>query len=393
MKQPRGSRLLVVAVVGALAATGLSAAATAAPVPARVAAAPTVSPVQQIKDDLNQHLLRALQDEVALRVFLGRMVRDGQADLLTVLADAGSPAGVEFSRYATEANDRVIDLKGLDGMRGSALRARLGDPAMARQLEAGVPPLLAAGPGDSAREGTFPAYDLGGRQVDLDLVRPADVPVVLVELDDEAISPVGMRVLSAELNALGMASDLVVSSGDVRETEGGARKAAGASQRTAGGAQYPATRLDRIFLHDDQEPWVKGRAEIYGLVMGQGKNGKGRTDVVDMTYLDYDGKTYYPHQQLINWSNFTWNAVDLLLMEEDDGTNYKSVAKAVVGAILGVLGAAAYLPLVNLVLSVLPPDEDDYVDAFYMMSREQSGTFLGVSANAIITVVPLVVTS
>jgi hypothetical protein len=369
-------------------------------------AAPTVSPVQAIKDDLNQQLLRALQDGVARRVFVDAIVRDGHADLLTVLADSGSAAGVEFSRAAADANQQVISLKGLDGLRGSVLRGRLADPATARQLAAGVAPLLAASPRDNTGEKTFPAYDLTGRRIDLEIAGMAQVPVILVELDEETISPVGLRIVSAEINALGMASELQVPAGDERSepmgtaTKATATKATGAVARTAGGgtqSTYPATRLDRIGLGYDQEPSYKGGAEIYGLVLGQGKDGKGRTDVIDMQYLDYDNTWYYPHQQLINWSNFKWNSVDLLLMEQDDSTNYKAIAKTVVSSIGALIGWVTYVPLINAVLDALPDglftDDDDYVDSFYMLTKEQNTYLWGAAHNAQIKVSPVVVTS
>jgi len=400
MTSPRRASVLAAALAGVLAATFTYTAAPAAPVSAgtrTVAASAALPPVQQVKEDLTAQLVRTLQDEPARRAFLNAIVRAGQANLLTVIADSGSAAAVEFSRLARDANDRIISLKGLDGMDGSVLRVRLADPAMARQIEAGSEPLVAASPADARREGTFPAYDLAGRQVDLDLARVPEVPVVLVELDEEAVSRVGLRVLSAELVALGVDSDLVAGDDEVRETDGDSRQPAGVARMTAAGSQYAATRLDRIWLADDEEPWWKGAAEIYGLVMGQGKNGKGRTDVIDMPYLDYDHRWYLPHQQLVNWSNFKWNAVDLLLMEEDDGTNYKAIAKTVVGAVGALFGFGAYVPLIGFVLAALPDswftDDDDYVDSFYMLSRELSGDLTGARPNARIRISPVTVTS
>jgi hypothetical protein len=397
MKQLRGSRLLAVTVAGTLAATGLSTVAAAAPAPGNAVTAQAtlaVSPVQAIKDDLNQQLLRALQDAVARRVFVAAIVRGGQVDLLTVLANSGSTAGAEFSRYAADANQRVISLKGLDGIEGSILRGRLADPAMAQQLSAGVAPLLAASPADDKAK-TFPAYSLDGRQVELEIATMATVPVVMVELDDEKITPIGLSIVSAEFNRLGFASELQVGGSSTgKATSTGVVKATGGISTMS---TYTATRMDRIGLTYDEEPGYKGGAEIYGLVLGQGKDGKGRTDVIDMQYLDYDQHWYYPGQQLINWSNFKWNAVDLLLMEQDDSTNYKAIAKSVVTAVVTAVGGAAYVPLINAVLDAFPDgfftDEDDYVDSFYMLNSKQNAYLWGAAHNAQIKVTPVVVTT
>jgi hypothetical protein len=157
------------------------------------------------------------------------------------------------------------------------------------------------------------------------------------------------------------------------------------------------TKLDTIKLKDDEEPWWKGDAEIYGIAMGQGKDGKARADVVGMPYLNNDDTTYSPGQGIIDWSNFRWNNVDFLLMEQDDNTNYKDLAKAVAGAIATLAGGAAYVPLINAVLDAIPSswltDDDDYVDSFYMLARNSSGAKVGASNNAHITIHPVLVTT
>ncbi|WP_427168863.1 DUF3103 family protein (plasmid) [Streptomyces sp. C1-1] len=48
-------------------------------------------------------------------------------------------------------------------------------------------------------------------------------------------------------------------------------------------------------LSDDEEPWIKGDAEIYTLVTGFGQDGKLRVDPVDMPYLDNERTVYRPN--------------------------------------------------------------------------------------------------
>ncbi|MCV5901544.1 DUF3103 domain-containing protein, partial [Escherichia coli] len=62
-------------------------------------------------------------------------------------------------------------------------------------------------------------------------------------------------------------------------------------------------------------------------------------DLVELPYLDYDNQDYYPNQIIIHWSRYRWGAADIVLMEQDDGTDYKQLAKLLVQVAEEVLKA------------------------------------------------------
>jgi hypothetical protein len=109
-----------------------------------------------------------------------------------------------------------------------------------------------------------------------------------------------------------------------------------------------------------------------------------------MPYVDDEGTTYSPGQILVNWSNYKYNLADVVLMEDDGDTNYSSLAKALAAVLLTITDQGAYIPLVDAIIDAMPTswwtDDPDYVDAFYTLARESTGTRAGASANARMTV-------
>lgn len=84
-------------------------------------------------------------------------------------------------------------------------------------------------------------------------------------------------------------------------------------------AGYWTTKVDSIYLNDDEEPWVLGDAEIYSIVSGFGLDGNVRVDTVTMPYPDDDHTTCYPNQILVNWSNYKYNEADVTLAQSSSG--------------------------------------------------------------------------
>ncbi|MEU7029569.1 DUF3103 family protein [Streptomyces sp. NPDC046275] len=357
-----------------------SASASPAPVPAPVAATARAA-VASAQDRAARDLARSLRDA------------SWRTSLRAATLKAPGATGVPVTERATgtlkarlTAADRAIaKAKGLPAEpgtgTGSLLRLRLGAPSMRAALSAGVTPwVAAAGSDDTGR--TVTAYDSQGRAHELDArVAPAQ-PVYVVDLDTTKALAAGLDVVRKELAKAGLASAAPI-----------APAASTASTNTLSAtAGFWTTKITSVRLNDDQEPWVKGDAEIYTLVSGFGQDGKVRVDPVDMPYLDNDGTTYRPNQILVNWSNYKYDLADAVMMEEDGSTNYRDLAKAIATALLTLTDQGAYVPLVNAILDAMPDDwwtdDPDYVDSWYTLARQSTGTLQGARGNGTMTVEP-----
>ena len=208
----------------------------------------------------------------------------------------------------------------------------------------------------------------------------------MVGIDERRALTAGLDVVRTELVRHG------VSSGDATTRVPAA--GAPAVHATDG---FWTTRVMSVRLADDEEPWFKGDAEIYSIVTGVGINGEPQVDIVQMPYLDNDHHWYYPGQILVNWSHFKWNAVDAVMMEEDDGTNYRALAQAIAGALLTILDGVQYAPMVNAILEAMPDswwtDDPDYVDSWYLLTRQTAEQRHGARGNGVITFAPYFVTA
>lgn len=142
------------------------------------------------------------------------------------------------------------------------------------------------------------------------------------------------------------------------------------------------TKLTKISLKNDQEPWIKGAAEIFTFVAGVFDNNNPAIKAVGLPYLDYDNTNYYPNQLIINWNDYNYNAVNFSMYEEDSGTNYKELAKVIVtavgaiGSLAGFEPATAIAQITNRIQDAMPDswytDDHDYVDTCYTIVKGES---------------------
>lgn len=253
---------------------------------------------------------------------------------------------------------------------------RLAQPHLRAALARGEAPLVAATPTDDSVASVV-AYDRSGGTVVLDPARVPQRPVLVVEVDGERALSAGLALMREQLGARGI--------GPASST-----RTASAGLTASGG--YWATKVDAVRLSDDQEPWIKGAAEIYTVVAGFGLDGKAKVDLVQMPYLDNDGTTYYPNQLLVHFSAYKYNLADVVMMEDDGDTNYSALVKAIANALLVIVDGGAYTPLVNAVLDAIPTswytDDPDFVDAWYTLSTTSSGRRYGAGGNGWMDVVP-----
>jgi Protein of unknown function (DUF3103) len=387
--------------LGTATALALALAAPLAPLASSAASAeplpPPVpikgQPVEEIKSDVVKDLVTAIADVQARKVLHDSLIKDGQADLTTVFADLKGSKGADFfNRQVDKADREVKHAKGLAKMQDSALSIRLVNPETKDKLKPGPGAtniLLASSSSNDEKGATVTAYDFNGKKYELDVHTPPTVPVALVELDNEKITPIAMEVVSEELAKVGVESE-AIKPGPVGDQEETSLKAAPATTKIV-------TRMDRVKVNNDQEPWISGRAEFYGMALGQGKDGKARVDLVQMPYLDYDDTTYFPNQIIVDWSHYKWNAVDFMFMEHDDNTNYAQIAIVVANAIAPFTGGAEYVALATKVLNALPAswftNDDDYADSLYFLTRDSQGAKVGAGNNVRVTLSKRIVTS
>ncbi|MBJ7906466.1 DUF3103 family protein [Streptomyces sp. DSM 110735] len=361
------------------AATLLALAATQALITAPSATAAPTATAQKVtgaQDRAALAIARSLGD-ASWRTRLRSAVLASPDVALTPLAAKGDPA---LKSDLTAADHAIADAKGLGGKVGSLLRLRLGARSMRAALTDGTAPWVAAAASDDDTR-TVTAYDSRGRAHTLDARKAPDHPVYVVDIDGTKALAAGLDVLREELAKKG-----------VRSAAPAAVNTAASGRSAAASGGFWTTKIDAVELSDDEEPWVKGAAEIYTLVSGFGQDGKVRVDPVDMPYLDYDGTVYRPNQILVNWSNYKYNLADAVMMEDDGDTNYHDLAVAIADALLTITDQGAYIPLVDAILNAIPTswwtDDPDYVDSWYTLAQNYNGTYYGARGNGWMTVEP-----
>jgi hypothetical protein len=227
------------------------------------------------------------------------------------------------------------------------------------------------------------AFDRKGGSHMLDGRNAPNVPVLIVGINRTEAHRAGVALMNKHLKAMGMQSN----------------KAPELSAPTALTAGIETSKLDRIRLNNDQEPWVSGAAEIFAVVSGvQPDQAKATLTVVDMPYLDHDGTDYSPNQIMIFWPEYRFAAANVQLFEHDDNTNYKDLAVALAQGVTTILGAfaptyAVIGQVATAILQAMPAgwfsNDDDYVDSFYTLEKGRYyNGYRGAAGNATMTLSP-----
>ncbi|MFK0286520.1 DUF3103 family protein [Streptomyces sp. NPDC090499] len=334
------------------------------------------SPVLSTEQDIARTLSATLRDPRWREQIRAAALGGEDVDLQALASSTADPEGRNLLASVAAADRRIAALKGLPASTGSLLRVRLGAPSMRSHLNAGATPWIAvAAADDDAR--TITAYDSQGHAHAVSTAHVPGRPLYILDIDVTKAHRAGLKVLQQAFADKGLTS---------------LPSKAANSTRAASTAGWWATKVTAVEVNDDQEPWFKGAAEMFSLVTGFGQDGTARVDSVDMPYLDYDGTVYYPNQILVNWSNYKYNLADVVMMEDDDGTNYRALAQAITTALLTVTDQGTYIPLVNAVLSAIPDswftDDPDYVESWYTLAQNSTGRLNGASGNGWMTVEP-----
>ncbi|WP_327371680.1 DUF3103 family protein [Streptomyces sp. NBC_01217] len=363
-------------VLAATALIPLQGTALAAQTETAATATTRAASVSGIEDATALALARSLADPAWKRQVRTAALAADSVDLRALTSGSTTAAGKSLASKVATADQKVATAKGLSSDIGSLLRVGLADASMKSRLTAGRAPLVAAAPSDD--DATFTAYDSRGTAHELAVESVPEQPVYIVDIDGTKAVTEGLKVVNRALEANGL--DVPAPAAEVTT----------AAPLAATGID--TTLINSVRLSDDQEPWVKGDAEIFTLVTGFGTDGKPRVDTVEMPYLNTDNTTYYPNQVLVNWSNYKYSLADAVMMEDDGDTNYQSLAKAIVTVLLTITDQGVYIPLADAVLDAIPAswwtDDPDYVDSWYTLAKTTSGTRNGAAANGWLNVSP-----
>ncbi|GGX52874.1 DUF3103 family protein [Saccharospirillum salsuginis] len=302
----------------------------------------------------------------------------------------------ELSSYAARNGLDIQAMKSLDravrqskGMVAEAdhlIEVRMADDRMIREWQQGAEPLFAYVPeGDEESWYHIEAFDADGRPHSLSPDVMPDRPVFVVGINAEKDLRIGLEIMQQTFEQEGV-------SGSPRPT-----------LNSTADSDLETTVLKRVSVQDDNEPWIKGAAEVYSIVSGVDyEQDDARINVVDMPYLDYDGTDYYPNQVMVYWDRYRFQAVDMVFMEHDDSTNYKDLSLALVAAaqkaleLYGRPDLAAIGVITTAILQAIPDDwmtdDDDYMDVIYTLMKYQTlnGQY-GVSGNVRVDMEPLVI--
>lgn len=370
---------LTVLALSGLTLTTLQGTAGAADAPTTTASVTAeTSPVVSIEESTARALARSFADPAWHKQVARAALADEEVDLLALTAKSAAKPVQDFRTTLAEAETDIAEAKGLGTDVGSLLRVSLAGKQVSESTLARTSPLVASAPADDDAD-VITAYDSAGNAHELNAEKAPERPVYVVGVDGQKALAAGLEVIDKELAAKGLST---------LSAPGTSTSAAGPASVASTG--FWTTRIKSISVADVQEPWFKGNAEIFTLVTGFGTDGKVRVDTVTMPYLDDEKTTYYPNQILVNWSNYKYNLADAVIMEDDGDTNYSSLAKALAAVLLTVTDQGMYIPLVDAIIDAMPAswwtDDPDYVDSFYTLARETTGSRTGASANARMTV-------
>ncbi|CAK1744292.1 DUF3103 family protein [Vibrio crassostreae] len=315
-----------------------------------------------------------------------------------------------FSSKMQKADLGYRTMKGINDFSDSVLEIRMADEAMIEAWKNGESPLFAFEPsGDDSNWQYIEAYDVYGQVHELDVYQTPDVPVFVIDSNGAEELKAGLMAMQTEMNKLGTETQINANSDKISTHKSQKQPLMNKVRRSISESEpeeLNTTQLSKIRLAIDREPWISGKAEIYAIVTGVNASRiEPQIDLVEMPYLDYDKQTYYPNQTVIFWPRYRWGAADMILMEHDDGTDYKALAKLLVEAAEEILkmipdpevqGYAIIPQITGKIIDVIPEgvlvNDDDFVDVYYtLMQNTPYVDRPGAGGNAVASFTPVTI--
>ncbi len=219
--------------------------------------------------------------------------------------------------------------------------------------------------GDEKDWDQIKAYTLNKRVVYLDAKEEPKVPVVVVETNGHESFLLQVGYMNKMLNKSGLQKN----------------KASLAPSAKTKAKGLDTSILKKVYLKNDEEPWIKGGAEIYAITTGiRNSNNEPEIEIIPMEYLNDDNIMYMPNQVLLYWDKYQYQAANILFYEKDSNYNYKQLTSIIVAGVFDIVGTLTAEPWVvalgkvtSAIVEVMPDDwytdTDDYVDALYTIEK------------------------
>ncbi|WP_440880379.1 DUF3103 family protein [Tenacibaculum sp. C7A-26P2] len=236
------------------------------------------------------------------------------------------------------------------------------------------------------------AYTLDKEEVILDAKKAPDRPVIVIETNGYEALKKEVYHMNKYLREEGVQNQRFNKSD------------AELNKMFSGKNALETTKLDKIRLNNDEEPWISGAAEIYAITSGIKDGGnKPEIKVIPMYYLDYDETDYYPNQILLFWDDYKYQAANIQLFEKDDNINYKNLVTTIVNGVFQIVGTVSTQPWIGVlgqvagaIIQAMPNDwytnNDDYVDSFYTIEKyKEYRDYCGARKNATVALSPFYV--
>ncbi|MCH2032453.1 MAG: DUF3103 domain-containing protein [Tenacibaculum sp.] len=248
--------------------------------------------------------------------------------------------------------------------------------------------------GDEKTWSSIKAFNMNKEVVYLDVNEVPEQPVIVIETNGFETLKREVELMNAYLRKEGVQNSRFEKLG------------ANLSNLNSKAQGLETTKLDKIRLNDDEEPWISGAAEIYAITSGiKDADNSPEIKIIPMYYLDHDGRDYYPNQILLFWDDYQYQAANIQLFEKDDNTNYKDLVSTIVNGVFQIVGTVSTQPWVNVlgqvagaIIQAMPnqwyTNNDDYVDSFYTIEKNKSySNYYGARGNAKVNLSPFFVAS
>ena len=236
------------------------------------------------------------------------------------------------------------------------------------------------------------AYTLDKKEVILDAKKAPDRPVIVIETNGYEALKKEVYYMNKYLREEGVQNQRF----NKNDLE--------LNKMLSGKNALETTKLDKIRLNNDEEPWISGAAEIYAITSGIKDDGnKPEIKVIPMYYLDHDETDYYPNQILLFWDDYKYQAANIQLFEKDDNINYKNLVTTIVNGVFQIVGTVSTQPWIGVlgqvagaIIQAMPNDwytnNDDYVDSFYTIEKYKAyQNYCGARKNATVDLSPFYV--